>query len=520
MTLRNDPAVDRILDQLVEEKFASHLFEQHAGLWGPEAAQEAAVRLGWTDFEAEAAELFPRIEALRHDFVSRGIDHFVLCGMGGSSLAPAVIARWSGVELTVLDSTHPGAVSRALSADLSRTAVIVSSKSGGTIETRSLLAAFARAFERGGHDVASHLVVVTDPGSQLDFDSQERGYALFHANPNVGGRFSALTAFGLVPAGLAGADIRRLVRNAAQARAALVHDQPENPGLRLAAAIAAGLPQLYVLAVSSERDAGWGLGSWIEQLVAESTGKRGKGVLPISLDAEAPEFCDLPRNTRAVRIAGPVSTDSHGIEVELGESLRVSASLGAQFLLWECATAALGRIMRIDPFNQPDVEAAKLAARNVLASPPASSGDQSENLEPAEVLPSLRAALSPEGYLAIQAFLDPRADYAARLEQLRNALAARLHAPVALGWGPSYLHSTGQLHKGGPRLGVFLQLLDDGPEALDIPDAESGFETLIAAQAKGDREVLRERGSPVFVIKTADASATIDAILAALKNEH
>lgn len=517
-TLEAAPRFRSILDALVEDRVASRMFKLDASLWGTAAEEEARIRLAWTDVEPAARELVPAIESLKDEFAQRGIDRIVLCGMGGSSLAPAVIARRAGVELTMLDTTHPAAVRRALEGDLSRTAVVVSSKSGSTIETRSHLATFEHAFREAGLTSTEHVVIVTDPGSPLDQESREAGRIVFNADPNVGGRFSALTAFGLVPSGLAGVDIAGLVREAVEIRQRLAEDSPENPALRLAAALGAELPERYILAVRHEADADWALGSWIEQLIAESTGKEGHGVLPVSLRETAPEFSpDAPSNV----ISATVSA-SAAVEAGNGASVAVGGSLGAHFLLWETATAVLGRVMGIDPFNQTDVEAAKVAARAALASASdtgaATGADEARLPTGADLVAKLREALpnNNNGYLAIQAFLDPGASHASELRDLRDRLAAVLGVPVALGWGPSYLHSTGQLHKGGPTSGVYLQFTDLNPGSLDIPGLDSSFQELIAAQARGDRDVLEERGRPVITIACDDPQAVLSELNANL----
>ena len=515
-----DSGTRQNLTSLVQDQFARRLFDRDATLWGEAAAEEAAVRLGWTNVSGLNG-LIEEIGALRAELATRGIDRVVLCGMGGSSLAPAVIRRWAGVELEIIDSTHPEVMRRALGGDLDRTVVVVSSKSGGTIETRSHRAAFTAAFEAAGRDPVDHLVIVTDPGSPLESDARAAGQRVFLADPEVGGRFSALTAFGLVPSGLAGADLQALVDDAVAARDELRVDNESNPGLRLAAWLADGLPETYVLGVLQAEDAQWEMGDWIEQLVAESTGKDGRGMLPIALGEDAPEVRQPPSNTRLIRVGAKADgfTDDRIAEVR--------APLGAQFLLWEVATAALGRLLAIDPFNQPDVESAKIAAREQLeqaaAPTPAAdllefsgvsmleaSGETSAPIPsapprtPADLVARLRDMVAPEGYLAIQAYLDPEGPYAADLAKLRDALAAHLGAPVALGWGPRYLHSTGQLHKGGPALGAFLQLLDVAGAPLEIPGTRNSFNALIAAQARGDREVLNDRGRPVLALECAD----------------
>ena len=520
------------LSSLVSDRVASRIFAHDASLWGEAAAEEAAIRLGWTDVWDAAARLLPEISALREEFAAQGVDRVVLCGMGGSSLAPAVITSWAGVDLTMIDSTHPAVVRRALAGDLQRTVVVVSSKSGGTIETRSHLASFADAFRNAGIDPAGRIVIVTDPGSPLEADSRATGYRVFTADPNVGGRFSALTAFGLVPSGLAGADLSQLLADAEAVRELLAEDAETNPALRLAAAIDAGLPRRSVLAVTETGSARWGLGHWIEQLVAESTGKDGVGVLPIALDADAPELSRVPESTVVVAVAN--DGESVAREGAAEAAIAVAGTLGAQVLTWEVATAALGRLMGIDPFNQPDVESAKVAARSALDADGADSGDSGELVptlagarviaEPrgagitdaAQLVAQVRSASETAGYVSIQAYLDPQGDEAVPLARLRAALAELLGRPVALGWGPGYLHSTGQLHKGGPAAAAFLQLTQADPDPLPIPGSERGFDALITAQARGDRSVLAERGRPVFALASPNPAATVEAILGAI----
>lgn len=525
----------RILNRLVSDRVASRVFARDASLWSDSA--QVTNRLGWTDFEANARAAIADAEQIRDELRSAGIDRVVLCGMGGSSLAPEVIARWSGTPLTVIDSTHPGFLASELTSDLSRTLVVVSSKSGSTIETMSHRAAFAAAFTAAGIDPAERILVITDPGSPLERSARDAGQRVCFADPDVGGRFSALTAFGLVPTALAGVDVRELLDDACAARELLMSDDPANPALRLAAEIAAGLPSRFVLGIAEAPGTDWGLGSWIEQLVAESTGKYGHGVFPIALPRTAPEFAAPPANLIRVRLGA-----SEAAEVaQAGAELTVAASLGAQFLLWEVATAVLGHLLGIDPFDQPDVESAKLAARAVLehpedsgsagkatpiaelsavlvAAPPKSLRGAAADLPDtaAELLTALQAAVPPGGYLAVQAYLDPSGGSASALAALRDALAQRLGVPVSLGWGPRYLHSVGQLHKGGPALGAFLQLIDTAAPDLAIPGSDSGFGTLIAAQARGDRKVLSGRGRAVFALGSPEPAALIPELIDAV----
>ncbi|WP_053385869.1 glucose-6-phosphate isomerase [Leucobacter japonicus] len=524
-------AAHTALAQLVADRVASRIFAHDATLWGSAAEPEASIRLGWTDITSAANDLIPRITALRDAFHESGVDRIVLCGMGGSSLAPAVITQWADVELTMIDSTAPTEVRRVLAGDLARTAVVVSSKSGSTIETRSHLAAFEDAFRVAGITPSERVVIVTDPGSPLEAESIAAGRHVFTADPTIGGRFSALTAFGLVPSGLAGVDLARLIAEEQSVRDIVASDDAENPALRLAAAIFAGLPRRFVLAVAESTSARWGLGRWIEQLVAESTGKDGLGVLPIALQADAPELSAVPQSAQVVAVTDESDAES---AASFFPDVSVSGSLGGQFLLWEVATAALGRLMGIDPFNQPDVESAKVAARSALAAQPTTTAPTGTVLaelagaillaEPegahvsdaASLVSALQQAAADAGYLSLQAYADPHGDAVAPLEQLRDQLAGVLQIPVALGWGPSYLHSTGQLHKGGPANAVFLQISDASPEPFPIPGGDGGFDALITAQARGDRSVLIERGRPVFALAADDLAATVRALGAAL----
>lgn len=476
-----------LLARLIEDRFASRLFREDRTLWGPEAEVDASNRLGWVDPYAESERVLAEAIRLRTQLARTGIDRVVLCGMGGSSLGPEVMAREAGVTLHVVDSTHPEVVRRALDCDLARTAVVISSKSGDTLETITHSELFQSAFLAAGLDPTAHLIYVTDPGSPLD-SLENEGYRVFRADPQVGGRFSALTAFGIVPTVLAGADTAKLLDQAREASALLGIDSAENPALRLAAALAGGLPERYVLLLSEAENARWGLGDWIEQLIAESTGKSGRGVLPIALDRGSHEL-----------YAPPVNSVRLGIGVDSGTTFEfeVDAPLGAQLLFWQVVTVALGRLIGINPFDQPDVEAAKAAA-HALIGQNSDSGTEEAALDEDTLIARLRDALPANGYVAIQAYVDPTSSRGADARRLRDRLAEELGAPVALGWGPRYLHSTGQLHKGGPGLGVYVQLLDTRAAELPIPRTRNGVAALLRAQARGDRSVLEARGRTVL----------------------
>ena len=514
--------------QLVKDRVASRLFAKDASLWGKGAAKEASQRLGWVSFSAESQSLIERITALREELASDGIDRVVLCGMGGSSLAPEIIAQWAGVDLTVLDSTHPARVRRTVQCDLRRTVVVISSKSGSTIDTLSHQAAFEEAFAHAGLDISRHMVIVTDPGTDLGARARARGLQVFDADPEVGGRYSALTAFGLVPAGLAGADISRLIDEAKSSVEMLSTDSLDNPGNQLAGLMHAALPDRFTLAVYPSRNAEWGLGTWVEQLIAESTGKQGRGILPIALGRTAPEVTGklLPNVLRVSVGEAPTQ------EPLAGHELEVAGPLGAQFLLWEVATALLGRLLEVNPFDQPDVESAKAAARELLGSTQPITDAQGtlgdvpeiEVLDSAgfslrssdEVISALSQLVTSDRFLSVQAYLDSDSGLESPLNVVRDRLAALLGAPVSLDWGPRFLHSTGQFHKGGPARGVFLQLLDTAKPEFSISGAAGEFGALISAQAHGDRTVLKAQGLPVIALRSAEPQRLVEALSIAL----
>jgi len=516
-----------VLTHLVDAKVASAIAAGDPTLWGPDAEAEAAQRLGWVAASELSRPLVAEIEALRAEFRDEGVDRVVLCGMGGSSLAPEVITRSAGVPLEVLDSTAPTVVRRALEGDLRRTAVVVSSKSGSTLETDSQRRAFLAAFGAAGVDGPAHMVVVTDPGSELSELGRSQGYRrVFHADPSVGGRYSALTAFGLVPAGLVGVDIGGLLDDAESLRPALAEDYPDNPALALGAMLA-GHAERDKVVLADTGSGVTGFGAWAEQLLAESTGKQGTGVLPVPVEGlEAPEFAtptaDSVRTVLEAQSTGPLD----GTVPTAG----VSGPLGAQFLLWETATAVAGWLLGINPFDQPDVESAKQAARGLLQarpdSPAADLVDGAVELRGTRALPgevrnvsdavrTLLLAVPPRGYLAVMAYLDPERD--AALTAVRPALAARSGRPVTFGWGPRFLHSTGQYHKGGPPLGVFIQVTAQASQDVPIPDRPFSFGELITAQAAGDAQVLADHGRPVLRLHLTDATAGVRQLLDVLQ---
>jgi transaldolase / glucose-6-phosphate isomerase len=392
--------------------------------------------LGWLD---EPVRMRERVDELLAFAAETQTERVCLLGMGGSSLAPEVMRRTFRVgHFTVLDTTHPTAIR---SVDPEGTLFIASSKSGGTIETRSQLDYF---LERG-----AEAVVVTDPGSPLE----QLGLRVFPGEPTIGGRYSALSMFGMLPATLMGIDVRRLLERAEEMREACRLDEG-NPGVELGVALGNGWREgRDKLKTTGD------FGLWVEQLVAESTGKQGKGLIPVR--------------------AGP-GEDVQEHEIRLSDPYE----LGQEFFRWEFATAVAGSILELNPFDQPDVQAAKDKTSEVL------ERGEDPPLDADGDLDGLLAGAREGDYVCVQAFIDP-----AREGELRP-LVERLEQtrlPVAIGLGPRYLHSTGQLHKGGPNTGIFVQVVDDLGEELPIPGREFGFRRLIAAQAAGDYEALRER---------------------------
>lgn len=507
-----EESVDGAVEALVVERFASRLFDEDGTLWGPEAESEASIRLSWVSLHESSRALVPEIVALRDDLQNRGITRVVLCGMGGSSLAPEVICAAEDVALDVLDSSQPDMVRSAIR-DLESTVVVVSSKSGGTVETDSQRRIFVEAFTKAGLDPAQHVVVVTDPGSPLDEEATQAGYRVFRADPHVGGRYSALTAFGLVPSGLAGADIAQLLDQASEVVPVLSDDVDANAGLRLGATLGVAARNGVDKVVLYDEDR-HGLGDWIEQLVAESTGKDGTGILPVV----------------ALEPTDPFTSDEFVVHLGTNEApghpwaAGVDASLGAQFMIWEVATAVAGRLLSIDPFDQPDVESAKAAARELLGGDaalpdPDHRGELvdiygSSATTVAEAIEGLLAQVGEREYLALQFYLDRWA--LAGLESLAPEVAGRLSRPVTFGWGPRFLHSTGQYHKGGTPVGVFLQVTCDPVEDVAVPGRDFTLGDFIVSQAAGDAQVLKDKGRPVLRLHLHDLDAGLRAIKEAL----
>ena len=416
--------------------------------------------LGWLDEPARRREDVDLLLTLA-DGVQGQIDDVVLLGMGGSSLAPEVLRRaFGGDRLHVLDTTHPQAI-RALAESLNvhRTLFISASKSGTTLETRSHTDFFWKRAPHGGLWVA-----ITDPGSPLEELARKRGFrAIFPGEPTIGGRYSALSVFGLVPAALLEVDLERLLDRALEMAEACRLDEG-NPGLELGLALGEGWREGRDK-ICFEDVHGFGL--WGEQLLAESTGKEGKGLIPAP--GETPDGRD--RQQHDVRLPS-------------------AYELGQEFFRWEFATAVAGSILGVNPFDQPDVQSAKDRTNAVLESGDVELADVSSPDE-------LFAQANEGDYVCIQAFVAPTAENESRVLALADRARGATGCVVTHGFGPRYLHSTGQLHKGGPDTGLFLQVVEDYGSELKIPGRTFGFARLIRAQAAGDLESLRERGRRV-----------------------
>ncbi len=460
-------------------------------LWGESASKEAAIRLDWVDLPESSRALLPKLDSLSAWSRGLGHKHFILCGMGGSSLAPEVIAAHHQKELIVLDSTNPDQVAAALAVDLTKACIIIASKSGSTIETSSQRALFVEELIKLDLPLSDHLVVVTDPGSLLESFANEVGAQLVLANPKVGGRFSALSVFGLVPAALIGVDVSILLDDALMAAESFT--EKDSSVVQVAAALAQ--PESQYPEFFDKNSNVPGIADWIEQLIAESTGKDGVGVLPIVLH----ESKDVSVQT---------------IQFRESDGRFVSGPLGAQFIFWEWATALLCYLLEVDPFNQPNVTEAKDLTNKCLSGDldvqnPIYEDELMKIYAPRKMdnLGNYLELLNTGSYIAVMAYLNRATE--GEVIELQTLLARRFKKPVTFGWGPRFLHSTGQFHKGGPLVGAFLQLTSEFENELLIPGASYDFAELINAQASGDYAALTDRNLPVIRIHLKNKSKAI-----------
>ncbi len=518
----HQPAIDQRLRAWQSQRYACRLWEKDPTLWSAAPMPELTDRLGWLTLPEVMHERVDDLAGFTQQVLADGIRHIVLLGMGGSSLAPEVLARTCGSapghpELIVLDSTHPDAV-RAVEGgrDLRRTLFLVSSKSGTTIEPLSLFHYFWHRLSSLTDEPGAHFAAITDPQTPLLRLAREQPFRhIFTAPPDLGGRYSALSVFGLVPASLLGLDVHRILDRAqtmAEACAFCVAAL-ENPGLVLGAALGelglAGRDKVTLVASPSVA----AFPAWVEQLIAESTGKDGKGLVPVVDEPVGlPTAYDPDRVFLYLRLSDDAATtldhEVAALEAAGHPTIRVrlaeKADLGQEFFRWEVAVAAAGSVLGIHPFNQPDVELAKDLARKAMGGGGTGQEFDAEavRIEPRQMLArAISAWLSwarPGDYVAVQAYLAPTADTESALQHVRLALRDRLHLATTVGYGPRFLHSTGQLHKGGPNTGLFLQLVDEPAGDLPVPGTDYTFGTLLRAQALGDYRALQQRGRRVL----------------------
>lgn len=534
---RLEPGLSRGLADADEGAVVRRVWARDGTLWKAEDG-EISGRLGWLDAPEAARALVPDLEAFASEVRGEGLARAVVLGMGGSSLAPEVFARSFGtppgaLELEVLDTTEPGTVAAAgARLDPRKTLFLASSKSGTTAELVALLAFFYDLVRRelGGERAGRRFVAVTDPGTPLGSLAAGLGFRrVFHGRPDIGGRFSALSAFGLAPAALKGVDLGRLLDAAGTAAGACrVEKASGNPGAllgtALGAAAAKGLDKLTLIVPPRLRP----LAGWIEQLVAESTGKEGRGIVPV-VESEPSDPAGYGPDRLFVDLTAPAGEEPDArVRALLDKgapvvrmTLKDPYALAAHFFLWEFATAVAGRLMGINPFDQPDVESAKKRTRELLAaaadgSPaggdrPAAAGlrvvgpDREES--PGGALARFLAGRRDGDYLAVLAFLPGTEAVGAQVSRLADRLRRGTGLPVTVGFGPRYLHSTGQLHKGDGNRGLFLMLAPAVlpevaiPAVAGIPRPAVDFGSLFRAQARGDALALAEKGRRVLTLE-------------------
>jgi glucose-6-phosphate isomerase len=524
---RYQAAVDAALAEMQADDFVERLWRKDHALWKPDPT-EITNRLGWLTSPAQMRDALGRLTALADDVRSAGFTHVLLLGMGGSSLGPEVLRATFGIapgypDLAVLDTTDPATIlafERQL--DLARTLFIVSSKSGGTVEVSSFYKYF-RAKVEGikGQDAGENFIAITDPGTSLEQLAREAGFRALFLNPDdIGGRYSVLSYFGLVPAALIGMDVKTLLDRALEmAQACGPAVQPhDNPGVWLGAVLgelARPVPGFgpvrdkVTFLVSPGIDT---FGYWVEQIIAESTGKEGKGILPVEGEPPGPPgiygndrlFVYLRLERGPERIEGPFDAVARQwAEADLPVvrvPLRDAYDLGCEFFRWEVATVVAGARLGIHPFDQPNVQESKDNTRRLLSVYTASGRLPEAESVPVgsdslrQILGDVFANVRPGDYIAILAYIQRTSSTQTLLGDIRTLLQDRLHVATTVGYGPRFLHSTGQLHKGGPPNGVFIQLTADDVEDVPIPSEPYTFGVLKAAQALGDWQSLRSRG--------------------------
>ena len=534
--------VEAALEEWAKDDGSRRLWGRDSSLW---TRADEDKWLGWLDIVADQAGGRDRFEEIARDVREAGFTHALLLGMGGSSLCAEVLGstffrRRPFPKLLVLDSTDPGQIRVCeQSLDIERTLFIVSSKSGTTLESTILLRYFLRRVREtiGPAEACRRFVAVTDPGSRLQGVAEKEGFRVtFFGRPDIGGRFSALSDFGMVPAAVMGLDVGHLLGRTEEMVQACAPEAAaaENPGVRLGTVlgVAAKSHRDKITIVASPPIAS--LGAWLEQLLAESTGKQGHGLIPVDGEAPGPpgvygqdrlfvylKLRSSPDEGQDRRMAALEEADYPIVRIELNDSY----DIGQEFFRWELATAVAGSFLGVNPFDQPDVDSSKIVTRRLTAQfeeknvPPARSpileenglglflgGENAEALEQAagpnpSLIDYLRAhlgRLGPGDYFAILAYVPMNPGYENDLQEIRHAVRDRKHVATCLGFGPRFLHSTGQGHKGGPNTGVFLQITCDDAQDLPVPGKNYTFGAVKSAQAQGDLEVLEARGRRVL----------------------
>jgi glucose-6-phosphate isomerase len=496
-------AVERRIERFEQDQVARRIWAKDHTVWRPEPT-EITDRLGWLTVHEAMRGQTGDLKSFAEGCASDGFRTAILAGMGGSSLAPEVFRETFGVargflDLIVLDTTHPDQIrSVEEGLDLDRTLFVIASKSGGTTETLSHFAYFWEKVPDG-----SHFVCITDPGTSLQKLAQEHGFRrVFQNEPAIGGRYSALSHFGLVNAALVGVDLDGLLAGAHEMSEACGPDVPaaKNPGMALGAAMgesALGGRNKLTTVLPREIQA---LGYWVEQLIAESTGKEGKGIVPV--EGEDLGNPDVYGDDRLFVATGGPDGGALDALVEAGNpEVRIpfedTIELGGEMFRWEFATAVAGAVIGIHPFDQPDVQSAKDATKRILAE------EKIPDVDPGDLNQLLSSARSGD-YLAIQAYIPRNQENIRRLHGIRMRMRDRMRIATMVGFGPRFLHSTGQLHKGGPNTGVFIQVVDRPHSDLSIPGQSYTFGHLIAAQAAGDLMELRDRDRRVARVSLAE----------------
>jgi len=532
--------VDEALERAGRERWAERLWSRDASLW---TSKDEAKWLKWLDAGSAGCVDLLALQAFQAEVKAAGFAHALLIGMGGSSLGPEVLAQTFGAQagfpqLLVLDSTDPAQIRRLeAQIDASSTLFIVSSKSGTTLEPDILQRHFwALTKAAVGDRVGSHFVAVTDPGSKLEKTAGEEGWRrVFHGEPEIGGRYSVLSNFGMVPAAAMGIDLDRFFETTGAMAAACGPEAPPkaNPGVELGCilgtAAKGGQDKISILASRGIAD----LGAWLEQLLAESTGKQGKALIPVAAEPPGPiPDYSYDRVFAYLRLEGHDEPALDALADALAEAghplvwidLKSREDIGEEFFRWEVATAIAGAVMQLNPFDQPDVEASKVATRKLT-----DQYEQSGQLAPetplvsgdgvavfadhanAEALKELAASWTPaayveahlrrahEGdYVGLLAYIDRSHPHTEALQKIRARIRDHMKLATVLGFGPRFLHSTGQAYKGGPNSGVFLQITHEPAQDIAVPGQRYGFRVVEAAQARGDMEVLAERGRRVI----------------------